>query len=341
MISERELVRTGRKPEQTKRDGTNQIVFALSDTPYPIDLDSIRDAFPPGIEAPPLLVDFAGWLNGRPWGSVGCFSLQGQFSDQAPIFDGSPLRDRFALFMRLPDGSAVGGWYGAGLDRDDPPMVGLGSEGDYELLAPSLDGLLAKLTSQQFDSAWHDLLPNDEVESQTVELAQWLAGRPAGEKMMPEDPSSDLPDFRGFVAQWSRDREEFWANHRMMAELGWRLAAHLPKGKNAWDKTRFEVAISGTQYQARILKNGPQPFEEAASIESLLRELREEMRRAQPELGLWYGMNFGLYADGRVMPQFDYDTRPIIDGEPAKLSEAQADLARAPRPERWVPKWLA
>jgi len=62
---------------------------ALSDTPYPIDLDSIRGAFPPGIEAPPLLVDFADWLNGRPWGSVGCFSLQGQFSDRAPIIDGT------------------------------------------------------------------------------------------------------------------------------------------------------------------------------------------------------------------------------------------------------------
>jgi hypothetical protein len=60
------------------------------------NLDSIRGAFPPGIEAPSLLVDFADWLNGRPWGSVGCFSLQGQFSDQAPIFDGSPLRDRFS-----------------------------------------------------------------------------------------------------------------------------------------------------------------------------------------------------------------------------------------------------
>ncbi|MEY9885008.1 hypothetical protein [Bradyrhizobium sp. USDA 329] len=115
----------------------------MSDTLYPIDLDSIRGAFPPGIEAPRLLVDFAGWLEGRPWGSVGCFALQGQFADHAPIVDGSPLRDRFSLFMRLPDGSAVGGWYGAGLDRDNPPIVGLGSEGDYELLAPSLDGLFA------------------------------------------------------------------------------------------------------------------------------------------------------------------------------------------------------
>ncbi|XUJ34147.1 hypothetical protein ACQ5SK_44005 [Bradyrhizobium japonicum] len=52
-------------------------------------------------------------------------------------------------------------------------------------------------------------------------------------------------------------------------------------------------------------------------------------------------MKFGLYVDGRVMPNFEYDVRPIIGGEPAQLSEAMADLARAPRPERWVPKWLA
>lgn len=243
--------------------------------------------------------------------------------------------------MRLPDGSAVGGWYGAGLDRDNPPIVGLGSEGDYELLAPSLDGLLAKLTSQQFEDAWSDLKPHGEVECQTVELAQWLAGRPTGEAAAPDDNSSELPDFRGFVEKWSRDREDYWANHRLMAELGWRLAAHLPKGKKPWDQTRFEIAIVGKQYEARVLTRGPQPFEEAAAIRSLLRDLREEMRKAQPELGLWYAMKFGLYADGRVMPNFEYDVRPSIDGEPAKLSEAQADLARAPRPERWVPKWLA
>lgn len=314
--------------------------LALSDTLYPIDLDSIRDAFPPGIEAPSLLVDFAGWLKGRPWGSVGCFSLQGQFSDHAPIVDGSRLRDRFSLFMRLPDGSAVGGWYGAGLDRDNPPIVGLGSEGDYELLAPSLDGLLVKLTSRQFDKAWSDLLPHEEVECQTVELGRWLAGRPTGEVAASDDGASELPDFRGFVEKWSRDREDYWANHRLLAELGWRLAAHLPKGKNPWDKTNFEVALVGAQYQARVLMRGPQPFEEAASIESLLRDLREEMRRAQPELGLWYAMNFALYGDGRIMPHFDYDVRPTIDGEPANLTEAKADLARAPRPERWVPKWL-
>jgi hypothetical protein len=70
---------------------------ALSDEPYCIDIASIRRAFPPGIEVPPLLLDFAGWLDGRPWGSAGCFSLVGDFTDLAPVVDGSPLRDQFAL----------------------------------------------------------------------------------------------------------------------------------------------------------------------------------------------------------------------------------------------------
>jgi len=38
--------------------------------------------FPPGVEVPPLLIDFAGWPEGRPWGSVGCFSRP--FSGDAP-----------------------------------------------------------------------------------------------------------------------------------------------------------------------------------------------------------------------------------------------------------------
>ena len=313
----------------------------MSDPKYRIDFDSIRRAFPPDIEAPALLLDFAGWLQGRPWGSVGCFDLCGQFADTAPVFDSSPLRDKFGLFMRLPDGSAVGAWYGAGLSRSDPPIVGLGSEGEYDILAPSLEWLIARLAAQEFESAWHDLAPHEDVECETVDLARWLATRLAGAGLTPlEQASSGLPDFRGFVDKWSREREDYWANHPMMAELGWRLAAHLPKGRNPWDKTCFEIAIVGSQYQARVLRRGPQPFEEAAAIQPLLRELRQDMRREQPELGLWYAMTFGLHADGRVMPRFDYDARPTIDDAPAELSEARADLARAPRPERWVPGWL-
>lgn len=308
---------------------------------YTFNADSIRRSFPPGMEAPPLLLDFGTWLERRTWGSVGCFDLVGSFSDSAPIFDGSPLRDEFALFLWLPDGSVAGAWYGSGLDAAHAPIVLIGSEGENEILAPSLEGFLAKLALCQFE--YGDLAPHDDVEEARDEFADWLAERLGVDDLAPfTETLSALPDFQTRTERWVTGREEFWTKHPLMIELGRRLASHLPEGKEPWDRTIFEIAIVGVQYQARVLRYGRQPFEEAAAIEPLLRELREEMWRARPALGLWYSMWFNLYADGRVLPpHFDYETRPMIGEIPAELSEARADLARAPRPARWVPDWLS
>jgi hypothetical protein len=90
-----------------------------------------------------------------------------------------------------------------------------------------------------------------------------------------------------------------------------------------------------------VFRRGRQPIEEAAAIEPLLRGLREEMWRTQPALGLWYWMSFVMFADGRILPRFDYEMRPAIGESPPDLSEARSDLSHAPRPERWVPAWLA
>jgi hypothetical protein len=321
-------------------------VIFMSDTPYRIDLGSILRAFPPGKDAPSLLLDFAAWLEGRTWGSVGCFSLVGQFSDLAPIFDGSPLRRDFALFLRLPEGSVVGAWYGGATDVVNPPIVVIGSEGQNEILGPSLEGLLAKIALGWFEEneEWTDFAPYEDLEEHALdELAYWLSSRLGGADLeeLTATPSG-LPDFTRWTETWCRDREKFWAEHPVSNELGRHLAGYLPKGKNPWDKTIFNVAIVGQQYQVQVLRRGPQPVEEAAIVEPILRGLRDEMWQAKPELGLWHSMSFGLYADGHVLPYgFDYETRPTIGNKPADVTQARADLARAPRPQRWVPSWLA
>ena len=316
----------------------------MSDPPYRIDIDSIRRAFPPGIEAPPLLLDFAAWLEGRPWGSVGCFSLVGDFTDSAPIADGSPLRDQFALFARLPEGSVVGCWYGTGGRAANAPIVVLGSEGQHEIIAASLEALLAKIALQRFeqDEEWTDFTPHEDVDDATDELADWLVQR-LGVKDLERlaEPPVGLPDFGRWMAKWCRDREEFWAAHPTMVELAQHLVAHRPQGKNPWDATQFEVAMAGTQYQVRVLRRGWQPIEEATGIEPLLRGLRDERWRAQNNLGLWYSMSFAMSENGRIPPRFDYEARPMIGDAPADLAEARSDLRRAPRPQRWVPAWLA
>jgi hypothetical protein len=312
----------------------------MAEQPYHVDLDSVRRAFPPATEAPALLVDFASWLAGRPWGSVGCFDLAGRFSDQAPIVDGSPLRGDFALFMRLPEGSVVGAWYRSGAGPADAPIVLLGSEGEHEILAASLESLLAKIALRKFEET--DFAPHEGAEDATDELASWLRQRLGAKALaklaeMPPGPS----DFAAAMATWCRDREAFWSTHPAMTELSQHLIGHRPDGKTPWNQTHFEVAIVGAQYQIRVLRRGRQPIDEADAVEPILRGLRDDMWRAQPELGLWYSMAFVLSADGRIVPRFDYDTRPLIDLLPAELAQAKADLDRAPRPARWVPGWLA
>ncbi len=315
-------------------------VIALSEPPYHVDLDGIRRAFPPGTEPPPLLLDFAAWLAGRPWGSVGCFDLVGQFSDDAPILDGSLLRNDFALFLRLPEGSVVGAWYGVGPDAADAPIVMLGSEGQNEILAASLEGLLAKIALRHLERS--DFAPHEDAEDATDELADWLVGRLGTTHLekLTEAPAGPV-DFGRWAERWCRDREAFWSTHPTMVEMAGHLVAHRPKGREPWDRTCFEVAIVGRQFQVRVLRRGRQPIEEATLIEPLLCDLRDELWRAQPALGLWYSMSFALSADGRILPHFDYERRPMIDEAPADLAQARTDLLRAPRPCRWVPTWLA
>ena len=246
--------------------------------------------------------------------------------------------------MRLPEGSVVGAWYGAGTSVEKAPIVVLGSEGQYEIIASSLEGLLAKVAIQRFeeDVVWTDFTPHEDAEDDTGELAEWLVKRLRVRDLRSlTEPPAGLPDFGRWMEKWCRDREDYWTAHPAMAKLSSLLTAHRPTGKNPWDRTHFEIAIAGRQFQARVLRRGRQPVEEAAAIEPVLRELRDEMCRTTPALGLWYSMAFGLYADGHIVPRFDYETLPLIDDVAADLSEARADLARAPRPERWVPAWLA
>lgn len=314
----------------------------MSEPTYVIDLESIRRTVPLHLEVPPLLLDFAAWLDGRSWGTVGCFDLAGQFAEQAPIVDGSLLRNELALFFHLPEGSAVGAWCQPSMTLESAPIVVLGSEGQHEVLAPNLAGLLARIALQCFEDRWSDFAPHEDGDDCTAELGDWLKRRLRLDSLdsiaiAPPDSST----FAGWLDKWCEDREEYWARHPLMVELGRRLQTYRPTGKNTWDHTSFEAAIVGSKYQVRVLRRGRQPIEQSSEIEPILRQLRDEMWRERPSLGLWQAMSFRLYADGRILPDFDYETRPLFDETLVDSAEARNDLARAPRPARWTPTWMA
>ncbi len=330
----------------------------MAQDPYIVRSETLPAAFPPGHEPPRLLLDFADWLDGRPWGSLGCFRLQGTLSDEAPIIDGSALRREFSLFLYLPDGSRVGFWHPDGVPTPSSPVVGLGSEGDAAILAGSLEDFLAKLSRDAFsDSAWSDLAAAEEDEDEDEDeedlaraadgdarnaLADWLAGRIGPERL--DEQAGEICDSTAFAARmdaWMHEREAFWAEHPLLTEIGRALAAHRPPGKTPWDRTRLRAAVVGTLCEVQVYRAGPQPVPEIAQVEPLLRELRHEQHRADPDLGLWFEAHLALDAKGCILPRFDYQTRPTVDGAPVPVEEARSDLSQAPRPARWVPDWLA
>lgn len=243
----------------------------MAQDPYIVRRESLAAAFPPGHEPPRLLLDFADWLDGRPWGSLSCFRLQGTLSDEAPIVDGSALRREFSLFLYLPDGSLVGLWHPDGVPRVASPVVGLGSEGDAAVLAGSLEGFLAKLARDAFsESAWSDLAAyEDDDEKDEAEiagddahsaLAAWLGDRIGAARL--DELAGEACDQTAFAARmdsWIHEREAHWAGHPILAEIGRALSAHRPRGKSPWDRTRLRATIVGALCEVQVYRSGPQP----------------------------------------------------------------------------------
>lgn len=152
--------------------GTGEMPVRL---PYHVKLDSFREGFPDGIEVPPLLEAFASWLKDVPYGGVGCFELLGEPLDVTYVSDEDEaaterLRRQLGIFLHLGEGSRLALWYYGAVP---PAVVLLGSEGDLENVAPSLEAFLAALSEGRTGVGLG--LDSGCDESKRPDLRAWLA----------------------------------------------------------------------------------------------------------------------------------------------------------------------
>lgn len=140
-----------------------------------IDIDSFATGFPKNVPPPVVLLEFGKWLKEVPHGTLGYFdAFRSTPLDAAyASHDGATaaLRAKLGIFLELPDGSRLAMWEHGG---QTPAVVLLGSEGDLENVATSIEGFLLALARGRTGVGDLD---NAKASSSRAALGRWLEER--------------------------------------------------------------------------------------------------------------------------------------------------------------------
>ncbi|MGY2896491.1 hypothetical protein [Deinococcus sp. UYEF24] len=311
------------------------------------DAFSLEQIFPPPAQPSVLLRDFCDWHAATCTSTYCGYSIAPTRLDDYWIEDGTDLADHFALFLRLDDGSMVGYWYPTGVISQAAPIVLLGSEGQTEVLADDLEGLLARIALGAFgnEGPLSSFLVYDDDEDEERQdlnlndLTDWLRGRLGHEEL---DGligiRGSYPELRRWLDDWQVARRQAGRTNSILRGIGELLSRYRPA--TDWQTASFRVAIVGEQYEAWYVHQGSQPFPEAGALEPLVREARMAWVASDPRRGAWYVALVRLSQDGTVRVLSDFAREPDFQGDAPGAEQYAADLELFPRETRWMPSWL-
>lgn len=134
-----------------------------------------NNIFSEKIPFPPLLWEFMQWAEKTQHAELGDFELCPNNDDlKYWIEQGEKLSDQFALFMRLGDGSMIGFWRPQYFENgENLPIVFLGSEGEQEVLANSLEEFLSLWANGLLYDVY-DLYLDDVHEQPDTSFKNWV-----------------------------------------------------------------------------------------------------------------------------------------------------------------------
>jgi hypothetical protein len=330
---------------------------------YRIDSDTtLKSSFPPDVKAPQLLLDFAAWLRGRPWGSIGAFSLKGGEIIGALLPSGATEDENFAMFIRMPDGGLAGLWFRESRDPMQAAFVHMDSEGGYAILAPNFALFLHRVSQSRFrdrDGSATEFLPQtDDAPDHTAELAAWLAAHPVAATIIENATSAELKyQDRGSAARWLdtlvRDLEQRERGDPHLAAIAAVAAQHrlcpASARKQGFGET-FQVYAAG---ESMTIRRGtlliPQPNIERylkpikpvaeAELRAPLFAAREAHAQGAKGRGLWPSATLHVHADGTVTLQPNYGHPYAIGFDGFRAADFAADQTRFPRQPNQLEAW--
>ncbi len=321
----------------------------------------LKSAFPDSAELPDLVVRFADWLKGKPWGSVGCFNVQpGDAGDLAPA--DANISGAFAMVLRMPDGGLAGIWLTHESDATRAPFVLVSSGGELIELAPNFAGFLDRLARQVFSQFGPDadFLVAEDVAAQTDALQDWLAQQRDAQAQIKANAVKDYLKFdKGKAAKWldaemQRADEARKSDPALVALRDVLLRHRLTRKKRQSDPPQFGMAtfrVFAAGDRMRIKKgialivtkgvNDLQEIDPAAEAELIphLFKLREAHAQKKTGEGLWPSATLSLLMTGEVYIECNYDHPFAIGYKQFPAKRFADDHARYPRKTSKLQPW--
>jgi hypothetical protein len=330
----------------------NEAPIPYADT---IDIASVERNWPLGRAVPQLVRDVAALLMPVEHGSVGHFDMKGVRFDDYWIEGGADLCEQFGFFLMVPDGSKIGMWFHEGAVAGAEPIVGIGSEGDLEILAPNLKAFVLMWAK---GNVWLGLGLLEEEDTPEAR-ACWAE---VGEKMQALADAAPVPRLSAVIANLPNFMEDYgkasikaMAAHPLHREILRVMAAHVPSGEDKLVHYYLQINIAGDRVELlpnatpeTYPKRAPVPAE-ANDLIPLILKLRDE-RASGIHIGrdLWLSASLQIYqGDIYGLPEplvtlkgsWEFEPGFEIGGRITK-AELAADLARFPRDPRYMEPWM-
>jgi hypothetical protein len=256
------------------------------------------------------------------------------------LLNGSDLAPHFAFFFHLPNGSDVGFWLYAGSDTPEPPVVYVGSEGEFTVVGATLEEFLSKIAYGQIRIP--DLKLDGGV-ANGASLLQWLAPR----RVLRQSPEviAHYPDFKQWMMGWGRNQRDLIRKNPINSKIAELLRKYVAPDAMRWERANFDVLCVGSCFNVWRRYRGviAMPQHEMHDLEPLFRELREERARGYADRGRWFSSWVSVGKEAAAYMSCNFMKRPtFLDVDPqVPIKEYQEDLRAFPRSKYWLPKWLA
>lgn len=169
----------------------------------------VASKFPPGVALPEGVRVLCDYLDTHGYPLSGCFEISriGREDVESWFPDDEAMQQQFAVFGRGSTGSTYALWLRDTQDASAAPVVVLGSEGEFLVLATDCREFCRLLGCGYDELEWDKLTEPGKKWNETQPLRDWLAEKmsldfPATGEAIVAAAKAKHPDFAQYVTAW-------------------------------------------------------------------------------------------------------------------------------------------